>query len=169
MAPGAPLPANASGIQAAGTPCNMIPTSLLNTTMVNYAKTLFPAPINTGNPDFNGRDTTPSIIRQDQISIRGDQQIGANDRIFARYTAAWQPDSVSGGYPRLHRRYSKQQLQRRRQLDAHFRSEFGVGVDVRARFRAVQFGAELHQRSGGLFADLGFRSRLLYPSYFWRR
>lgn len=98
---GAPLPANASGIQPAGAPCNKIPTSLLNTTMVNYAKTLFPAPINTGNPSFNGRDTTPSIIRQDQISIRGDQQIGANDRIFARYTAAWQPDSVSGGYPGL--------------------------------------------------------------------
>jgi len=98
---GAALPANASGIQLAGTPCNVIPTSLLNSTMVLYAKTLFPAPINTGNPSFNGRDTTSSIIRQDQISIRGDQQIGANDRIFARYTAAWQPDSVSGGFPGL--------------------------------------------------------------------
>jgi hypothetical protein len=98
---GAPLPANAQGFQAAGTPCNKIPSSLLNSTMVYYAKTLFPAPINTGNPNFNGRDTTPQIIRQDQISIRGDQQIGEKDRIFARYTAAWQPDSVSGGYPGL--------------------------------------------------------------------
>jgi hypothetical protein len=96
---GAALPANASGIQPAGLPCNIIPTSLINSTMVNYAKTLFPAPINTGNPDFNGRDTTPAIIRQDQISIRGDQQIGTKDRIFARYTAAWQPDTVSGGFP----------------------------------------------------------------------
>jgi Carboxypeptidase regulatory-like domain/TonB dependent receptor len=98
---GAPLPANASGIQAAGTPCNKIPTSLLNSTMVYYAKTLFPAPIDTGNSDFNGRDTTPQIIRQDQISIRGDEQIGSKDRIFARYTAAWQPDTVSGGFPGL--------------------------------------------------------------------
>ena len=95
------LPANSSGIQGAGTPCNKIPTSLLNSTMGFYAKSLFPAPINTGNPNFNGRDTTPQIIRQDQISIRGDQQIGAKDRIFARYTAAWQPDSTSGGYPGL--------------------------------------------------------------------
>ncbi|MGA8153604.1 MAG: TonB-dependent receptor [Terriglobales bacterium] len=98
---GAPLAANASGIQAAGTPCNKIPSSLLSPTMVYYAKTLFPAPISTGISGFNGRDTTPQIIRQDQISIRGDQQIGANDRIFARYTAAWQPDTVSGGYPGL--------------------------------------------------------------------
>jgi hypothetical protein len=98
---GTALPVNASGVQAAGTPCNIIPTSLLNPTMVLYAKTLFPAPINTGNPNFNARDTTPSIIRQDQISIRGDQQLGENDRIFARYTAAWQPDTVSGGYPGL--------------------------------------------------------------------
>ena len=98
---GAALPANASGIQAAGTPCDIIPTSLLNSTMVDYAKTLFPAPMNTGNPFFNGRDSTPTIIRQDQISIRGDEQIGANDRIFGRYTAAWQPDTASGGFPGL--------------------------------------------------------------------
>ncbi len=100
-ASGAPMPANASGIQAAGTPCNVIPSSLLNPTMLYVAKTLFPAPINTGNPDFNGRDTTPTIIRQDQVSIRGDEQIGAKDRVFARYTAAWQPDTNSGGYPGL--------------------------------------------------------------------
>jgi hypothetical protein len=95
------LPTNAQGVQAAGTPCNKIPSALLNSTMLYYAKTLFPAPINTGNLSFNGRDTTPQLIRQDQISIRGDQQIGTKDRIFARYTAAWQPDSVSGGYPGL--------------------------------------------------------------------
>jgi hypothetical protein len=98
---GNPLPANALGIQPAGAACDKLPASLLNSTMVYYAKTLFPAPINTGNPSFNGRDTTPSIVRQDQISVRGDEQIGEKDRIFARYTAAWQPDSVSGGFPGL--------------------------------------------------------------------
>ena len=95
------LPANGSGIQASGTPCNKIPSSLLNSTMLYYANTLFPAPIDTGNPNFNGRDTTSTIIRQDQVSVRGDEQIGSKDRIFARYTAAWQPDTASGGYPGL--------------------------------------------------------------------
>ena len=96
---GAPLPANANGIQPLGAPCNKIPTSLLNATMINYAKTLFPTPIDTGNPNFNGRDTTPLIVRQDQVSVRFDQEFGTKDRIFVRYTGAWQPDSSSGGFP----------------------------------------------------------------------
>ena len=40
-----------------------------------------------------------AIIRQDQISVRGDQQIGAKDRIFARYTGAWQPDTFRAAFP----------------------------------------------------------------------
>ena len=95
---GNPLPLNGNKTQVAGTPCNKIPSSLLNPTMVYYAKSLFPAPINTGNPAFNGRDTTPSVIRQDQISIRLDQQLGTKDRLFVRYTSAWQPDYVSDGF-----------------------------------------------------------------------
>jgi hypothetical protein len=91
---GASLPTNASGIQPPGTPCNKIPSSLLNSTMVYYAKTLFPAPINTGNPSFNGRDTTSSIIRQDQIPSAATNRSAQRDRIFDHYTAAWQPDSV---------------------------------------------------------------------------
>jgi hypothetical protein len=101
---GNPLAANPNGTQtpaAGSTACNKIPTSLLNSTMVYYAKTLFPAPINTGNPNFNGRDTTPLNIRQDQVSVRFDQEIGTQDRIFVRYTGAWQPDTSSGGFPGL--------------------------------------------------------------------
>ena len=98
------LPANPNGTQtpiSGSTACNIIPSSLLNSTMVYYAKTLFPAPINTGNPNFNGRDTTPLTVRQDEVSVRFDQQIGTNDRIFVRYTGAWQPDTASGGFPGL--------------------------------------------------------------------
>jgi len=98
---GAPLPTNANGIQAAGTPCNRIPANLLSPTMVFYAKTLFPAPIDTGNPGFNGRDTTPTTIRQDQFSVRLDQQVGTNDRLFFRWTQSWQSNSASGGFPGL--------------------------------------------------------------------
>jgi Carboxypeptidase regulatory-like domain/TonB dependent receptor len=95
---GNPLPLNPDNTQPNGAPCNKIPTSLLNSTMLYYAKSLFPAPIDTGNPNFNGRDTTPFVIRQDQFSIRVDQQLGDKDRIFVRYTGAWQPDHVSGGF-----------------------------------------------------------------------
>jgi len=98
---GVALPVDGSGIQASGTPCNMLPTSLLNSTMVKYGQSIFPAPIDTGVEGTNGRDATATIIRQDQMSLRLDEEIGENNRIFVRYTAAWQPDSVSGGYQGL--------------------------------------------------------------------
>jgi Carboxypeptidase regulatory-like domain/TonB dependent receptor len=100
-ASGAPLPANANGIQqGTGSPCNIIPSSMINPTMVYYATTFFPAPVNLpGYPQFNGRDTTPNITRLDQVSLRLDQQIDVNDRIFARWTQAWEPITGSGGYP----------------------------------------------------------------------
>src|SRR6267378_202939 len=91
------LPTNGSGIQPAGIPCNQLPSSLVNASMLYYAKTLYPAPINTGVAGFNGRDTTENIITADQMSIRGDQQLGDNDRVFVRYTASWQPNTGSGG------------------------------------------------------------------------
>jgi len=94
-----PAPGN---IQAAGTPCNKIPSSMISPTTVYIAKTLFPAPnptIAAQSPPFNGVDTTPAIIRQDQISLRFDQQIGTKDRFFGRWTAAWEPITASGGYP----------------------------------------------------------------------
>ena len=94
---GNPLPTNASGVQAAGTPCNKIPSSLINPSMLYYGKTLFPAPIDTGVPGFNGRDNTENIVRSDQMSVRVDQQLGNSDRFFFRYTASWQPNTGSGG------------------------------------------------------------------------
>ncbi len=98
-ATGNPLPAPGN-IQAAGTPCNKIPSSMINPTMVYYAKTLFPAPVTVpGYPQWNGVDTTPAIVRQDQVSVRFDQQIGTKDRIFARWTQAWEPITASGGFP----------------------------------------------------------------------
>src|SRR6267378_4144546 len=91
------LPADSNGIQPAGTPCNKIPAGLISPSTLYYAKTLLPAPIATGVPGFNGRDSTENIVRSDQMSIRLDQQLGNNDRFFFRYTGSWQPNTGSGG------------------------------------------------------------------------
>src|ERR1041384_1037705 len=91
------LPVDSSGLQAPGTPCNQIPTSLINASMLYYAQSLFPAAIDTGVPGFNGRDSTENIVRSDQMSARVDQQLGNSDRLFFRYTASWQPNTGSGG------------------------------------------------------------------------
>ena len=63
--------------------------------------TLFPAPINTGNPAFNGLDTTKAITRQDVYNARLDHQFSVNDNVFARFTQFRQPVSGSGGFTGL--------------------------------------------------------------------
>jgi len=97
---GNPLPAT-NNIQPAGIPCNQIPSNMLSTPMITYATTLFPAPINTGNPSFNGLDTTKTITRQDEYHARLDHQFSVNDNVFGRFTQFRQPVSGSGGFTGL--------------------------------------------------------------------
>jgi hypothetical protein len=99
-ATGAPLPAPGN-IQGAGTPCNKIPSSMIDQNMVTYAQKLFPAPNLTGNPQFNGLDTTKTITRQDEGSGRLDHQFGEHDSVWARYTSFRQPVTGSGGFAGL--------------------------------------------------------------------
>jgi outer membrane receptor protein involved in Fe transport len=97
---GNPLPAT-NNIQPAGTPCNKIPSSMLSVPMVTYATTLFPAPISTGNPSFNGLDSTKTVTRQDVYNARLDHQFSGNDNVYARFTQFRQPVSGSGGFTGL--------------------------------------------------------------------
>jgi hypothetical protein len=99
-ASGNPLPAPGN-IQGAGTPCNKIPSSMIDPNMVSYAQKLFPAPNLTGNPQFNGLDTTKTITRQDEGSGRLDHQFGQHDSVWARYTSFRQPVTGSGGFAGL--------------------------------------------------------------------
>lgn len=97
---GNPLPANGSGIQPSGTPCNKIPASMIDPVMLNYAKTFFPAPQTIASqPQFNGLDTTPNITEQDQVSVRIDEQLNLRNWVFVRWTSAWEPITGSNGYP----------------------------------------------------------------------
>jgi hypothetical protein len=98
-ASGTPLPAPGN-IQAAGTPCNKIPSSMIDQNMVTYATKLFPAPNLTPNATspFNGLDTTKTITRQDEGSGRLDHQFGEHDSVWARYTSFRQPVTGSGGF-----------------------------------------------------------------------
>ncbi|MDR3409936.1 MAG: TonB-dependent receptor [Formivibrio sp.] len=103
MCDSAGLPLDAPGnIQAAGIPCNKIPSTMLNSSTVYFAETFFPTPVSLpGFPQFNGRDTTPNVTRQDQVSVRIDQEFGTKDRFFVRWTSAWEPITGSAGYPGL--------------------------------------------------------------------
>jgi hypothetical protein len=98
-ASGNPLAAPGN-VQAAGTPCNKIPTRMIDQNMVNYAQTLFPAPnlTPTATSPFNGLDTSKTITRQDEGSGRLDHQFGLHDSMWARYSSFRQPVSGSGGF-----------------------------------------------------------------------
>ena len=88
----------ANGTQPAGTPCNRIPSQLINTNAPYYAKTLYPAPNLAGNPLYNGLDLTKAITRQDEGSLRIDHTINEKTSVWARYTGFSQPSSGSGGF-----------------------------------------------------------------------
>jgi Carboxypeptidase regulatory-like domain/TonB-dependent Receptor Plug Domain len=98
-ASGNPLPAPGN-IQAAGTPCNKIPSGMIDQNMVNYAQRLFPSPnlTPTATSPFNGLDTSKTITRQDEGSARLDHQFGLHDSVWARYSSFRQPVSGSGGF-----------------------------------------------------------------------
>ena len=95
---GNPLTPLANGTQAAGTPCNKIPSSLINQDALNYAKTLYPAPNLVGNPLYNGLDLTKTITRQDEGNVRFDHTFNDKNSIWVRYTGYSQPSSGSAGF-----------------------------------------------------------------------
>ena len=76
--------------------CSPNPTCI-SPAMVAYAS-LFPAPVSTGFPQYNGLDTSPYITRQDLASLRFDEQISSRDSMFVRYTGSTEPLSGSGGF-----------------------------------------------------------------------
>lgn len=98
---GAPAPLLPNKTQASGTPCNMIPTGLIDQNMVTYSKTIFPHPNLTGNPNFNGVDSTETVTRQDTGTLRLDHQFTERDNVWARYVGFWQPVTGSGGFQGL--------------------------------------------------------------------
>ena len=98
---GAPSPVLPNKTQASGTPCNMIPSALINQNMVTYAQKVFPSPNLTGNPNFNGVDSTATVTRQDTGTLRIDHQFSPKDNFWARYAGFWQPVKGSGGFEGL--------------------------------------------------------------------
>ncbi|HEX7362631.1 MAG TPA: TonB-dependent receptor [Bryobacteraceae bacterium] len=78
---------------------NQIPGSLLNPAAELYAKTLFPAPVNTGIAGTNEIDNTPSRVNQESYQGRIDQYFGERDQLFARISYYDQNNSSSGGFP----------------------------------------------------------------------
>jgi len=92
-------------IQAAGTPCDKIPTDMFDPNMLTYAQKVFPAPNRTtdipvvnGIEGYDSVDNTKAITRQDEANFRLDHRFGENDNAWARFTKFRQPVTGSGGF-----------------------------------------------------------------------
>jgi hypothetical protein len=78
-------------------PNNMIPSNLLNTGMLTYAKGILPAPIVTSVSGINAEDLEPDIYRQDTESLRFDHEFNTKNTVWIRFSGYDQPDFLSAG------------------------------------------------------------------------
>ncbi len=75
---------------------NVIPASMLDKADLTWAKAIIPAPINTGNPAFNGRNVTSQSFPGDQYSVRLDHNFSQNNFLWGRYTWGTQDQQTAG-------------------------------------------------------------------------
>lgn len=96
-AAGNPIPANADGSQALGTPCNKIPSGLINNigqAMIN----LYPAP-NANNPGsgYNFVNEPVRSLNETKFDARLDHNFSSKDNAFGRFSYDQATSYVPGG------------------------------------------------------------------------
>ncbi|NYF79845.1 TonB-dependent receptor [Granulicella arctica] len=92
---GNPLPASANGLQAHGTPCNKIPSSLFNNIGQALMK-LYPAP-NTIGSGYNYTNEPVRSLNETKFDARLDHTPSSKDSLFARFSYDQAFSYVPGG------------------------------------------------------------------------
>ena len=80
-------------------PGNQIPANRIDNRLVSFAKSIRPPLINTGVANNNAIDNTPFRQHQNEYSARIDQNVGAKDFFWFRYSSIYYDTSGSGGLP----------------------------------------------------------------------
>jgi len=95
------LPTAADGSQAAGTPCNKIPQSLISPIGRAFTN-LYPLP-NTNNPalGYNYVSEPVRSLNEGKFDIRLDENLSSKDTFFARFSYDQAESHVPGGAPDL--------------------------------------------------------------------
>jgi hypothetical protein len=100
---GNPLPANADGSQAQGTPCNKIPTGLINNIGQSMMK-IYPTPnANAGNSNssYNFVSEPVRSLFDTKFDGRLDDTLTSKDNLFGRFSYEQAFSHVPGGSPGL--------------------------------------------------------------------
>src|ERR1700728_4286457 len=96
---GNPLPSNPDGSQAHGTPCNKIPSGLINNVgqaMMN----LYPAPnANNASAGYNYVNTPVRVLNDTRFDTRLDYTLSDKDNLFGRFSYEQAFSYVPGGSP----------------------------------------------------------------------
>jgi len=96
---GNPLPTNAQGQQAAGTPCDKIPSSLIDPISARLAA-LYPAPNVAGTVVGDYVAAPAKKLNEGEFDIRLDHNFSSEDSIFARFSydqaTEFQPSGLPG-------------------------------------------------------------------------
>lgn len=94
---GNPLPSAPDGSQAAGVPCNKIPSGLINP-IAQQMMAFYPEP-NASNPelDYNYVNAPVRKLDETKFDIRIDNTLSDNDRLFARFSYDQAVSYVPGG------------------------------------------------------------------------
>jgi len=95
---GNPLPTAAGGTQSGGTPCNKIPSTLLNPNMVKFAQLVFPP---AGPPIlglYNSASKVNDNTNQDQYNARLDHSFNDHNSVWFRYSWNTQIGVSPGGF-----------------------------------------------------------------------
>jgi len=96
---GAPLPANANGIQPAGTDCNKIPASLINPIALKMIN-LYPLPnANNSALGYNYVNEPVRKLNEGEFDVRLDHNFSTKDYAFARFSYDQATSYVPGGAP----------------------------------------------------------------------
>lgn len=90
---GNPLAPFADGTQPSGTPCNKIPSGLIDPHMQAWAKALWPAPNITTNPTFNYQTNLLDTHNSDTYTFRVDEQLGQKDSFWFRFSHFNSPEN----------------------------------------------------------------------------
>jgi hypothetical protein len=76
-------------------------TAALNPAMVALVEAVYPAPTTTSSGLYNGQDTTPTLTRQNNYSLRLDQVITRTSSMWARLSQFHATQTASGGFQGL--------------------------------------------------------------------
>ncbi len=98
-ATGNPLPTNSNGTQVAGTPCNIVPPSLISPAMQNLLQAYLDSPNLTGDPSHNFIESLATTDNENDVQVRIDNRFSEKDNVFFRFAYMWH-NSISASTPK---------------------------------------------------------------------